>query len=804
MADTPLMQQYENLKLRHPREIVFFRLGDFYEMFGEDALKAAPILEVALTHRQKVPMCGVPYHAADRYMAKLLKKGHRIAIAEQLEEPSAAKGLVKRGVTRVISNGTLIEDHLLTEKCNNYLVAVYFSEGFLEFGLAYLDVSTGEFRCAQNACGENLSDCLNEISHLNPAELLLSATNKTLDEALKFIPNQILNPRESGAVSISKILDEAGETLNNFSLAKSSAEMILRYLERTNPEFLNHLKSPEWVNQKEFMVLDAETLENLEILKNSANGSASKTLLEFLDQTLTPMGGRRLRQWLTKPLLQLEKIKARNSAVTFFVEEGTLRQTARAALKNCADLERILSRIVTDRATPRELVHLKNSLVKIEQMKPWVTVANFFRGNEDMSRVIQTIENSIVEEAPATLENGGAIKDSVDADLDEKRKTLKEGNRWLEQLEEKEREQTSISTLRLGYTSVFGYYLEVTKAQLSKVPGHWHRKQTLINTERFISEELKNLEGKILGAQEQSLRIEKALYQKVLDSLKTESSLIRALAQNVAELDCLMAFAEVAEMRGLTQPQWTSNDEIVIKEGWHPVVKESLPLGTFVPNNTQLNSVDQQIIILTGPNMAGKSTYLRQVALILFMAQIGCYVSAAEAKLSLVDRIFTRIGSGDRLAQGQSTFMVEMAETSKILKQATDKSLIILDEVGRGTSTYDGISIAWSVIEYLAKKKGKVLFATHYFELTQLSQILEKVKNYNVEAKEYKDTVIFLHKISPGTADRSYGIHVAQLAGLPLEVIQNAKKILEGLELEHKTLLELNRSEENPQTELFK
>ncbi|MBI2915601.1 MAG: DNA mismatch repair protein MutS [Elusimicrobia bacterium] len=806
---TPLMAQYENLKSRHANEILLFRLGDFYEIFGEDAKTAAPILEVALTQRQGVPMCGVPYHALERYIPKLLKRSFRVAVAEQLEDPSTAKGIVKRDIVRVISSGTILEENLLQEKSNNFLVAVAFSENILTAGLAALDISTGQFTASEVHLGADFSALANEISRLNAAEILLNRQVPQIQPLWNGIPLQEISDTRAATVETEALqLDDPSEW-KKFPLALQAAKMVTAYVRAMTPECVPSLRPPQLSHLTEVMALDKETIENLEILKNSYDGTSARSLLQFLDSTVTPMGGRLLKSWLIRPLLRLEQIQDRLKKVEFFREESGLRKACREHLKGCSDLERLATRIRSQRASPRDLIGLKLSLIRIQNIRQILAekgaetdpqIKSFASRLRPEPELVALLQNAIVEEPPVLLENGNVIRAGYDPVLDEKRKAAREGKFWLQELESKEREKTGIPTFKVGYTSVFGYYFEVTKPHLSKVPPHWHRKQTLINSERFVNEELKKLEETILGAEEQSLRMEKSLFQNLVSTLRDQMDSIQKNAQVMAELDCLLSFAEVAEKQSLCKPQMDPSDVLQIREGWHPVVKESLPSGSFVPNDTHLNSSDHQIIILTGPNMSGKSTYLRQTALIVLMAQSGSFVPAKEAKIGVADRIFTRIGSGDRLAQGESTFMVEMRETSKILKSATAKSLIILDEVGRGTSTYDGLSIAWSVIEYLTGKSSKVLFATHYFELTHLAAQFEKIKNYHVEAKEWQETVLFLHKIEPGPADRSYGIHVAQLAGLPSSVIQRAKKILQRLEQEHSSVLE---SRGQVQPELF-
>ena len=816
---TPLMKQYEELKNQHPGEIVFFRLGDFYEIFGEDAKAAAPLLEVALTQRQDTPMCGVPHHAMARYVSKLLKKNFRVAIAEQMEDPALAKGIVRRQVVRVISPGTILEENLLAPRSNNFLMAAFPGmdpTGNKSVGLAALDVSTGHFLASEVEDGPNGFALANEIARINPAEVLLPQDGLRLPPG---VPCQRMPPSEFAGIDAAQFFSGAQDlqnlaALRNHPLALEAVRMVLAYVQKMNPGMSLGLKCPQWTAHSETMSLDRETLDNLEIIKNNEDGAWEGTLLQFLDRTQTAMGARLLRQWLLRPLTRLDKIQERLATVDFFVARSDLRLGMRNALKGMLDLERLIVRVFSGQAGPRDLLGLKNSLQKAKEIRgilarPPREELTLSSGQipgllnkillelGDFDDLISVLERAISEEPPISLEDSGAIKQGYHPALDEKRKASSEGKEWLAALETRERDATKISILKIGYTSVFGYYFEVTKSHLAKVPPHWHRKQTLVNAERFINEELKNLEQKILGAEEQALRIEKEIFREILEGVREKAPEVQKAARALAELDGFLSFAEVADLKGLVKPDLDESGSLRISEGWHPVVKEFLPSGSFVPNDVLLNGSSDQIIILTGPNMSGKSTYLRQIALTVLMAQAGSFVPAKKAQISLVDRIFTRIGSGDRLAQGQSTFMVEMKETARILAEATARSLVILDEVGRGTSTYDGISIAWAIIEHLNRDpRPKVLFATHYFELTHLAHELAGVKNYNVQAKEWQDSVLFLHKIAPGPADRSYGIHVAKLAGLPPSVIARAKKILKDLEKQHRSVLESSQPDQ--------
>lgn len=774
---TPLMKQYEELKAGHPEEILLFRLGDFYEIFGEDAKLAAPILEITLTQRQGLPMCGVPHHSMGRYIGKLLKRNLRVAVAEQMEDPATAQGIVKRQVIRVISPGTVREENLLEARSHNFLSAVTIEKtsqtDVWRVGLAALDVSSGQLLAAEFEDDHHFSRLTNELALLNPAEIIFS---ETLPPAIlpEGVPFRKINISELENFELEA---NALKALESHPLTLRSVGLAAAYARKMNPGEALKLKAPEWIANSESMGLDRTTLDNLEVIRNRDDGSAEHTLIQFLDRTLTAMGGRLMKLWLTRPLNSLEKIRERHDAVEFLLTHPALRQSSRESLRGVLDLERLCVRAASGRAAPRDAVGLKISLEKLGRIPQLSQVSDF-------SGLLNHLSQTLSDDT-------GEIRHGTSAELDESRNAAREGRAWLEALEARRKEETKIPSLKIGYTSVFGYYYEVTKPHASKAPAHWHRKQTLVNAERYIDEELKTLEQKILGAEEQAARIEREIFREVLERIGREVPGIQKAARAAAELDCLQAFAETADLKGLTRPQMDDGETLEITEGWHPVVKESLPPGTFVPNDCRLNSAPDQIIILTGPNMSGKSTYLRQVALTVLMAQSGSFVPAQKARIGLTDRILSRIGTGDKLASGESTFMVEMKETAKILRDATARSLLILDEVGRGTSTYDGISIAWAVIEHLNRPpKPMVLFATHYFELTHLAGELEGVKNFNVQAKEKGDSVIFLHKIAPGPADRSYGIHVAQIAGLPPSVVERAKKILSRLENEHESLLQ--------------
>lgn len=803
---TPLMQQYHSIKQNYPNSILFFRLGDFYEMFGEDAVKASPLLEIVLTRRQDVPMCGVPFHSVTSYIAKLIKKGHSVAICEQMEDPSQAKGVVKREVIRVITPGTILEDNLLKSNQNNYLLAAFQDNG--KSAIAYVDVSTGEFTAAETELNINSQEVQSEIARIKPQEFLIPASmsdtafHRTLNNCGK--PFRLLDDWYfDGYESESKILKTFGiSSLKSFGLDKYPAAVktlgaILKYVEETQKDVLDLLKTPRVYSIDEHLILDENAISSLDL----------DSLFETINKTVTPMGSRLLRNNLFCPLTNTNKIIQRLDAVNYFFENGLLRRNITELLKNICDIERILTRLSSGLAIPRELVALKNTLHKIPAIK------SAFQNTQDLiaedteklmpeilrdacSNIIfpkdiaELIGNSISEAPGVDIRKGSVIKRGFNKELDELREIASGGKSYIAGIEQRERARTGINSLRVGYTAAFGYYIEVTKPNLDKVPADFIRKQTLVNAERFITDELKEYESRVLTAEEKSLRLEKEIFDSIKNEILQEKEILQALATALAEIDLFSSQAAIAKENNYIKPIITDEYEISIKDGRHPVVEKSLSGKSFVPNDLYLDGKESQIIILTGPNMAGKSTYLRQNALIVIMAQSGMFVPAAELKIGIVDRIFTRIGAADNISGGDSTFMVEMRETANILHNLTPRSLLILDEVGRGTSTYDGISIAWSVIEYLTKTENKnadtplakVLFATHYFELTELAKHIKGVQNFNVSVKEWKNQVTFLYKIIPGSSDRSYGIYVAKLAGLPETVIKRAYQLLSAFE----------------------
>jgi DNA mismatch repair protein MutS len=790
---TPMMQQYLQIKERYRDAILFFRLGDFYEMFFEDAHTASKILDIALTSRSKsedgsVPLCGVPYHSAEPYIQKLLDAGHKVAVCEQVEDPATAKGVVKREVVRVITPGTVTAAEALDARVNNFLAAVSKGEG--GFGLAVTDITTGEFRFTEIADELALWD---ELSRIQPSELLLGSREGRLRERLY---------KEYPLIHFTAVSDEAFSDAANSRIAPNdaarlaemadglrAASAIVKYLEANAAESLKLLRDLESYAVSHHLVLDEATRANLELVA-SYHGDRKGSLLAILDRTLTSMGARRLRQWLLYPLLDEQAIRERHDGVQELVERFALRQELIAGLAKIQDLERLAGRVVSGSAVPKDLVAIRDTLHGVSQIRQHLDVieSNLLLrardGLADLPEVAALIDRAIVDDPPFVFKEGGFIRAGFDAELDEIRGMRAHAKDWIARFEASERRRTGIQSLKVRYNRVFGYYIEVTNANLKSVPADYLRKQTLANGERYITPELKEYEAKVLNSESLIEKLEAALLIRVRDEVAGHYPALKAMANALAILDALVSLAEVAESHHFNQPQIDAGVCLSIREGRHPVVEVALGRGKFVPNDCSLDPELQQMILLTGPNMAGKSTYMRQVALIVILAQMGSFVPCAEAKIGIVDRIFTRIGAADSLARGESTFMVEMKETANILHHATRQSLILLDEVGRGTSTFDGISIAWAVAESLhdAHTKPRTLFATHYHELTDLAQTKERIKNYNFAVKEWRGEIIFLRNLVEGAASHSYGIHVARLAGMPGNVIARAKEILARLE----------------------
>ena len=793
MSITPVRRQYLKIKQRYPGAIVFFRLGDFYETFDEDAKITSRELEITLTSRemgkgQRVPLAGIPYHALDNYLSKLINKGHKVAICEQMTPPG--KGLVEREVIRVVTPGTVVEPGLLTDKSNNYLVSLVV-EGE-EAGISYVDITTGEFATAQLPAGQ-VSD---ELDRLHPAELLLpqsfEATGLMLPASVTRLDDYWfdLETAHQSLIDHFAVASLEGYGCAHLPLAVEAAGSIVHYLQENQKAVLGQLDQLTTYSTQSFMVLDTQTRRNLELFAGARWGDSPGSLLSAIDLTETAMGGRLLKKWLGQPLLDIKQLLERQEAVGWFYHNTLVRHKVMSLLGHIADLERLVNRVRSGIAAPRDLVALRFSLEKLAEVKAGIeedddSLAWLSSELKPCPDVVELVAQAIVDEPGASLERGGVIRAGFSQELDGIRQAASEAKQYLTNLERQEREGTKIKSLKVGYNKVFGYYIEVSKTNLNLVPENYIRKQTLTGAERFFTPELKEYESIILNAQDRIIELEEAIFRQVCQQIAGFGERILASAKALAEVDVFSSFAEVAVRHGYIRPELTTEDALAITGGRHPVVERSLESDGFVPNDTYLCNKDTQLIILTGPNMSGKSTYLKQVALIVLLAQIGSFVPADSATIGIVDRIFTRIGAQEDLAAGQSTFMVEMVEAANILNNATSQSLVILDEIGRGTSTYDGLSIAWAVAEFIhnhPRLRSKTLFATHYHELVELSSLLPRVKNFNVAVTEEEGKVIFLRKVVPGGADKSYGIHVAQLAGLPMSVVHRAQEVLATLE----------------------
>lgn len=794
---TPMMQQYLEVKKQHPNEILFFRLGDFYEMFLEDAETASRELEITLTGRgkgssEKIPMCGIPYHAAENYIAKLINKGYKVAICEQTGDVKGSAGIVKREVIKIITPGTVLSESILSDASNNYLALL--SQQGDKLVLAGADISTGEcFYGIYDGHG-NFQLLLDQLYRLMPPEIAVLGDFARQGELKEFIHLRMKN------CSFTFMEEQAGDVeflARHFAEsewprdaeARSAVGALLNYLHGTVKTDLTHINRLSYLDASENMVIDTQTLRNLEIIRNLRDGGKKDTLLGVLDFTQTAMGSRMLKKWLEYPLLNIAKINERQNAVAELVNSFAMRSGIVEQLKEVYDFERLLTRIEVGTANARDLVSLKLSLAVLPAIKAEIVDADaalLQRAHQEIGTyidIVELLERAIVESPGFSVRDGGMIKEGYHEELDELRVMAKDSRTLLQEMEQKEKDSTGIKSLKIGYNKVFGYYIEVTHSNTAAVPISYVRKQTLANAERYITPELKEFETKILGAQEKIVNIEYQLFVEIRDGIKAMIADIQRTAQQVACVDVLASLAVAAAEYNYIRPNFTLMNEITIKDGRHPLVERLLERELFVPNDTTLNHYDSEIMVITGPNMAGKSTYMRQTALLVLMAQIGSFIPAREAQICPVDRIFTRIGASDDLASGQSTFMVEMNEVAQILTYATKKSLVILDEIGRGTSTFDGMSIARAVIEYIQDKIGaKTLFATHYHELTDLEAYNPKIKNYSVAVKERGSEVVFLRRIIQGGADKSYGIHVAKLAGLPKSVTKRAQDILAALE----------------------
>jgi DNA mismatch repair protein MutS len=800
---TPMLKQYLELKSRYADALVLFQMGDFYEMFFDDAARGANALNIALTSRsrqgeERIPMAGFPIHAAQSYITRLLEAGFKVVICDQTEDPALAKGLVRREVTRIITQGTVVDPAALDARTDNYLAAAAFRDP--RWGLAYLELSTGEFRLTEGDGPDALAD---ELWRLKPAEILVSEDDQglVLDAALAPFgappPRRSLSAfafdpdaarRELGRALGTLFLDGFG--LETYQLGVAAAGAILRYLRDSHTPHLPHLDRLLPYRRDDFLELDEATLRHLEVFETWRSRSRQGSLLEVLDTTATPMGGRRLGQWLRYPLINPGAIGARLDGVEFFKENSLLRQRWREALKGLGDLERLTARLALEQASPREVAAVKHALARVPLLKSLLPeqlpalVAETAADLDGLPDIHDLIDRALVNDPPANLQAGSVFRVGYDPELDELISLSREGKDWIARLESQERVRTGINSLKVGYNKIFGYYLEVSRANLHLVPPDYIRKQTLVNAERFITADLKDYETRVLGADEARVRREAALFQELRRHLGEQAPRLKKVARALAVLDVLAALAETAALNRYCRPRVVSGPVVEIRQGRHPVIERVLPPGAFVPNDVTLNG-ESQVLIVTGPNMSGKSTILRQVALITLLAHAGSFVPAQAALIGLTDRIFTRVGAVDDIGRGQSTFLVEMHETARILHQASPRSLVILDEIGRGTSTFDGLALAWAVAEYLHDVDGqgvKTLFATHYQELTELSRLKPRVKNFQVLVTESEGSIVFLHRLQPGAASKSYGIQVARLAGVPVEVIDRAGEVLENLE----------------------
>jgi len=801
-TSTPMMQQYRRIRNELPPEtLLFFRMGDFYEMFFDDAKIASAILDISLTKRQGIPMCGVPYHASDNYLSRLIRAGKKVAICEQMEDPALAKGIVRREVTRVVTPGTVLEDQVLDSRRNNYLAGLFGSPR--GYGIALIDLSTGMFWLEEAASSATISE---NIARYQPSECIVPSDKRddaALVEILNAVPGATVTPYEDWTFDYDAAHDTLlrhfkVHSLDGFGVGAAAAGVcaagaVLHYVAQQLRRPVDHVRQLRVKNPSSFMLLDDATIRNLDLIESTskAPGGAPACVLGVIDITKTAMGGRLLRDWMIRPLTESAVINQRLDAVESLIKSKAALHEIREALTEVKDLERLIARLNAGTGNARDVRALGRSLTALPSLLAYIGKVQSPLINQQAASIstlpelVELIDRAIVEEPPLTLRDGGVIRTGYHAELDELKEASSKGRNWLVEMQTREQERTGIKTLKVRHNKVFGYYIEISKSYVNQVPEEYQRKQTLVNAERYITPELKEYENKILGAQERSIDLEMELFLEVRGQVVSHTEAIQRTAEAIAQIDVLGSFAERAIALRYVRPTFNDDGRISIKDGRHPVI-ESLPQAErFVPNDTLLDGVNNQVIIITGPNMAGKSTYIRQVAVIVIMAHVGSFVPAGSADISETDRVFTRVGASDDLARGRSTFMVEMQETANILNNATPRSLVVLDEIGRGTSTFDGISIAWSVAEYLhnhAESKARTLFATHYHELTDLALTLPGVKNYNVLVKESGDKIAFLRKIVPGAADKSYGIQVARLAGLPPDVIQRAREILSNLE----------------------
>ena len=803
-SPTPAMQQYLEIKKKQPDCVLFFRMGDFYEMFFEDARVASKILNIALTSRgksgvEKIPMCGIPYHALETYLAKMVKSGQKVAICEQMEDPKNVKGVLKREVVRVVTPGTLTEDYLLDEKEANLLVSI--SDSGTVLGLAAADLSTGSLTAREFTGGKRTELMLDELERLRPKEIIVPETRKgdgalmaaleASDHKYETLELLVFEPEEARR----RLNEQFGvATLEGFGIdgraqAISAAGAVIYYVKQNSPPSLGAIKSIRWESSSGEMVIDAPSLKNLEIISNSSDGGREGSLLEILDKTETAMGARLLRLRIVKPLVSAAAIMKRQELVTAFFEDASVCGRLRSLLRDIGDFERAAARIAANSFNPRDFSSLLNSLsalpgirASIEGLKESAPVAEIISGWDSVEELYELLERAVNPDHPATFRESGFMRQGYDGELDELRSYCDNSMEAIKDIETREREACSIPTLKIGYNKIYGYYIEVTKKHAEKIPASYIRKQSLVNCERYVSPELKELEEKLATAQQHAGELEGRLIEELRMKTLSYYERILAAAHLAARLDVASSLAEAARIYDYCAPEITENDSLVLEESRHPVLERLMIEESFVPNDVKMDEDSERFLIVTGPNMAGKSTYLRQVALAVLMAQMGGYVAAKSATIGVADRIFTRVGAQDRLQKGLSTFMVEMVETANILNNATKKSVIILDEIGRGTSTFDGVSIAWAVAEHLARLNARTIFATHYHELTDLAATQPGVANFNVTAKEYHDRLIFMRRLEPGPADKSYGIQVARLAGIPKEVLDRARSVLEKLE----------------------
>ncbi len=819
---TPMMKQYAKVKSNYKDCILFFRLGDFYEMFFDDALTASKELEITLTKREcgkdeKAPMCGIPYHAAESYIAKLVDKGYKVAICEQLEDPAKAKGIVKRDVIKVITPGTIIDMNALDEKTNNFLVCVYMDK--YGAGISYVDNSTGELSTTELWGNEQVvfNFVLDELGKIHPSEVISNEyffQNKKIIKIIQNTINPYINKYDNSLINIDLCKDTiekhfCGQALKKFCIENKrysilATGLLLNYLEETQKTALTHINQVIYYNVNNYMVLDINTRLNLEINETIMGKGKKGSLVWLLDKTSTAMGGRLLKNWLEQPLTDKRLIENRLNVVECFSKDVILTNETRDCLKNIYDLERLMGKIAYGNCNARDLISLKISIGKVPELKEllidsgYEPIIQLINKLDTLDDIYKLIDESIENEPPISVKEGGIIKSDFNKKLKKLKTAARDGKKWLSTLEKQEKKKTGIKSLKIGYNKLFGYFIEVTKSNLDLVPDEYIRKQTLVNSERYITSELKEMESTILGAEEKMVELEYDIFVSIREQIKREIERVQEVSKIISKIDVLNSLGYVAYINNYVRPKLNNDGIIKITEGRHPVVEKTLENEMFVPNDTLLNNEDDRCLIVTGPNMAGKSTYMRQVALITLMAQVGSFVPASEANIGIVDRIFTRIGASDNLAQGESTFMVEMKEVSNIIKNATKNSLIILDEVGRGTSTYDGLSIAWAVVEYIAKHiKAKTLFATHYHELTQLEDKIPGIKNYTILIEEQGDEIIFLRKIVPGSTDKSYGIEVAKLAGINQNIIIRANEILEEIEKNNESNKDIEFKKEN-------